>query len=378
MSEDKKKEYVVDESLGDDFRYTEELGENNVGPYRECALWIPKEEKPVSGLKFYPFEQRFGSVAVACEGIGDVATEEKFRKRGYITRVMTRALAGAAERVDASFLFGIGGLYGNFGFSSCMTDSDIDLWTKRAEDLIVPESLVRGTIEKEDLPDVIRLFNETHRFRPWTRVRTEVFEKRLEGGTWRPGPRTITIKEKGVLRGYALVRGYGYGWGKEPYKVVEAVADSPGTARALTSAFCSDAAARGLDTITVEEPYDSTIGRCLCHLGGKVSRGHSVDGGGMGLILNRSALITALEPELERRAGAVSVPGGAIDALGSGELVPDSKVLIKLLTGYWSWADAEFEDIAAPEGHEEILNAWFPGGGTRLLPVPYAHSCDGY
>jgi predicted acetyltransferase len=105
-------------------------------------------------MRFYPFEQRFGSVAVPVEGIGDVNTLPDHRKKGYVSKLMRRALAGMADRVDASFLFGISRLYQNFGFTSCLGGSWFTLWLKYAEALRCPDNIKPEPFSKEDLPAI--------------------------------------------------------------------------------------------------------------------------------------------------------------------------------------------------------------------------------
>jgi hypothetical protein len=39
-------------------------------------------------------------------------------------------------------------------------------------------------------------------------------------------------------------------------------------------------------------------------------------------------------------------------------------------------ADGRTFGADIPEQYERIIAAWFPGGGTPLLPQPYSHSLD--
>jgi hypothetical protein len=61
-----------------------------------------------------------------------------------------------------------------------------------------------------------------------------------------------------------------------------------------------------------------------------------------------------------------------------GELIPDNDVLLRLLVGYWSTADAQAAGLTIPSHIARLCAAWFPGGGTQALPHPYAHKLDRY
>jgi hypothetical protein len=68
----------------------------------------------------------------------------------------------------------------------------------------------------------------------------------------------------------------------------------------------------------------------------------------------------------------------AFEALRRGEAIPDSGVLLRLLVGHWSLADARALGHEIASQFERLFALWFPGGGTPNLPLPYAHVLDGY
>ena len=379
MKEEKTPQYVVDEQIEDSLRYTETIGDNERGGFRECALWVSGNDEHVSSMRYYPFEQRFGSVAVPVEGIGDVSTHPDHRKKGYVSKLMRRALAGTAERVDAAFLFGISRLYQNFGFTSCLGGSWFTLWLKSAEGSTCPDTLKAMPLTRDDLPAINELFNRAHHLRPWTRVRTETVALRLfQNQAWRPGPETVVWKEGAVVRAYVVLEGYGYGWGREQIKVSEAIADSPESASAVLALLRERGLERGVDTATINEPPDSVVGRSVRLLGGEYHQKYNADGGGMGLILNRASLIDGLKDEFARRIGGSGAVGDVCAALGSGELVPDSAGLMRLLIGFWSWEDAKHAGVKEPDRFAELMPSLFPGSGNQILPAAYAYGLDGY
>ena len=379
MSSKTEPQYIVDESLQDSLRYTEHLGEDDRGPKRVCSLWILDDPEPVSSMAFLAFNQRFGATAVPVEGIGDVATNLNYQRRGYITMLMQRALSGAASRVDALFLFGISGLYEKFGFANCLAGSKFSVWLKHTKSLKKLGDLQAHPLTKADLPEFLSFFNARNAERPWTRVRDDRAALKLFGGKpFRPGPEGILLKAGGTLHAYALVSGHNYGWGHEPIHVHEAFADSPETAEALLAVLRERGVERWEDTLSVETPVDSIVGRTVRRIGGRLQREYKADGGGMGLITNRASLVATLAGELRRRAGGTTSSAKALEKLASASLLPDNPTLLKLLVGFWSWNDAEFEGAAAPDAYTDMLRGWFPGGGTSRLEEPIAYGLDGY
>ena len=379
MTEEQKIHFVVDETIDRDIRYTESMGDNDNGTYRECALRTPDLEKPVSALKLYDFEQRFGGVAVQVEGVGDVSTDPEQRRKGYVSQLLRRTLEGAATRVDAMFLFGISGLYSKFGFVSCLGGSWFTLWLKGADRLAGGRMLSAENLRAEDLPAINAMFNAEHRERPWTRVRTDRVARRLNNSqSWRPSPETVVFRDGSIIRAYAVISGYGYGWGRESFNVIDSGADSPETAAALIADLRGRGIDRGVDTITVHAPPDSTIGRTVRLLGGEYHRNFNADGGGMGIILNRRALVETLEKELDRRCRATGLAPEVLTALASEEFVAEPGVLMRLLTGYWSWADALHAGEIERERYDDTMRQLFPGGGTPSLLEPFACGIDGY
>ena len=370
---------IVDEALEGNLRYTETLEANPQGPVRTCALHLTGADKPVSSMRVYGFEQRFGAVAVSVEGIGAVNTNPDYRRRGYASQLMRLVLKSASTRVDAMFLFGIRGFYGSFGFTPCLADSSFSLWLKNAAELFVPEDFETVAIAKDDIPRVVPLFNAHHRERPWTLVRDEGLTAGLaERGGNRPGAESFILRDQGRIRGYAIVEERRFGWLTQSFRVMEALADSCESARGVISVLRDLGLRCGVDTITIREPGDSVVGRTLRMLGAELRRSYRADGGAMGVILNRESLVDRLAPELQRRAGEAVMSPQAVEALAKGGVAPDSGNLLKLLLGYWSWDDAEHAGEVASDDLRPTMVACFPGGGTPRLLEAYSHDLDRY
>lgn len=129
------------------------------------------------------------------------------------------------------------------------------------------------------------------------------------------------------------------------------------------------------------EPLDSTVGRAAKEIGCSYQQAFSPTGWMMGMILDRPGLLRILEPELLRRLSDPTLRDGhdaAFAALVESEIIPDGGMLLRLLTGYWSWLDVLAMGGQVPEAYELMCRAWFPGGYTETVKVPYAHRLDRY
>ncbi len=86
--------------------------------------------------------QRFGAIAVASEGIGGVETLPQFRQRGYMSKVLSKALAGMAKRVAVAFVSdGIEDLYEKFGFVNCLAEAHLSVPVRNVERMACERNL---------------------------------------------------------------------------------------------------------------------------------------------------------------------------------------------------------------------------------------------
>jgi GNAT superfamily N-acetyltransferase len=385
--------FSVEESLAGGLRYTERISiESWRGPRRTCSLWAPGSPDPVSTLMIWNLRQRFGAAAVEAEGIGGVQTPAEHRRKGYGTRLLERAIAGSRERVFVMFLFGIQRLYPKLGFATCLADSTLSMQVRSAEAAEAPPGDELSSFSPDDLPALLRLFNEEHRIRPWTAVRGEDLLVRLTAShPWRPSPDVVVIRRCGSPCAYAVVTGTTYGHPLRKMNVLEAAAVDAGAARSLLAALARSCWEWRIGSFTIEEPADGTVGTQARFLGCEVRRIWVPDGEGMGLVLDRAKLLAALEGELARRERCaetgevlatldVAAEGAAartFEALVRGELISDDRWLIQLLLGFRSWYEAERAGIESPPEHRRTLQRWFPGV-SPYLPAGHAHQLDRY
>ncbi len=350
---------------------------------RHCRLHTAAGE-PVAELEAVSFRMRFGAVDVAAEGIGGVETRPAFRRRGHMGRLMRRALAGMAQRVDVAFVSdGIEGVYERFGFVGAVAEGHLVVPVRNVEGAVGDGSGaaapgVHGS-SAEDLPAMVRLFNAAHAQRPWTHVRHEGWKRLVPQTTWKPGSRTLVVRSGGATVGYAVLEGRAFGDPLGTLTVEELVAADADATRRLLLAVARLCWERRLGQFTVREPADGLTGRVARHMGCTYQQGFAASGGMMAAVLNRSSLVRSLEPELRRRAG-VREPDKAylqaFDALRTGGLLADDRVLIRLLLGHWSVEEAYVHGSVVADRYRDLCTAWFPGGGTPSLPTPYAHRLD--
>jgi ribosomal protein S18 acetylase RimI-like enzyme len=377
----------VEEDIEPGLKYTEDTGRTDLSlPVRDCSLWHVGVDEPISGLNVVSFRQRFGAVAVPAEGIGGVETRPLFRRRGYVRKLLTQAIAGITTRVPVVFVSdGIEDLYEKFGFVTCLAEADLSVPIRTVERLAgtsaLPSSQLMRSFAHDDLPAMVRLYNLAHTHRPWTHERHAQWNQLLIPQTWQPGSETIILERDGVVAGYAILTETRYGRGAPPVVVDELTARDTAAAEALLVEVAARCWHLRLSDFRVREPLDSAVGRAAQRLGCTYQQTFPASGGMMGAILDRQQLLRMLEPELRRRLPTDElhpVHTAAFDALCRSELVSDNRVLLRLLVGYWSATDACALGTMIPAQYQRVCEAWFPGGGSAYLPQPYAHRLDRY
>ena len=381
-------EYQVDEELEPGLRYTEEFSRTvrsfSMGDY---LLWKTEGKKYIGGLNVVFFQQRIGAVAVPSAGIGGVETVPTFRRQGYAHKLLTRALASIVQRVPVVYLAdAIVGLYERYGFITCLAESYLEIEIRSVERLAGSATAQIRGYTRADLPPatlaaMIDLYNEAHALRSWTHERPATWNRFYEPQLWKPGSEVLVTERDGRLAGYAALREQPFGRTPSPSIVDELTARDVEDAHALLAEIAARCWDLRLSAFRVREPLDSAVGRAARQVGCTVHQTYSPSGAMMGAILDRQRLLSLLEPELRRRtAGRDSGldQATAFAALRRGEVIPDNGVLLRLLVGHWSLADARAVGHAIPPQFERLFGLWFPGGGILHLPLPYAHVLDRY
>jgi GNAT superfamily N-acetyltransferase len=381
-------DYLYDLPIGRGLRYREvhaehvilkdpfmvEFWTGNPKRWIDCQLWLDELDDPVSYLSIVPYRMRFGECDIPVEGIGGVATLPTYRRKGYASILMQKAITRAAERVNVVFLNGINGFYNKLGFTTCWSKDTLKVSVKSARKLKVERSVNIREWRESDLEAAAALYNRLNSTRPCTAVREpKTYTGPRRPRDWHRGERGLVAESNGQMMGYAIFTNEMFGH-TLPFEVRELSALERPAAVTIIQAVAEIASSWGYGEMIVLEPIDSLAGSLLRDIGCEVQQRYDSDGGWMGRILNRKRFIRALAPELARRA-SVEDPS-AITALESGILVRDDGRLLRLLIGYWSWLDAKWAGEIAPMEFSGIINTWFPGGGNQILPRPFLHSVD--
>lgn len=376
---------IVAEELEPGIRYIEEQSRTDRGvPVRDCFLVADSKDEPISTLDLRAFEQRFGAVSIPMEGIGGVETQPMFRRHGWMSKLLARALTRAAERVNVA---GIGnaipGIYEKHGFMNCVVDRELlvdvasvaALGAPCASELRTPRALAES-----DIPGIIALYNEVHADRPWTHRRARNWNRFVPQKTWHPGSEAIVIEYAGRVAAYAIFIRPLYGHRKPELRVDEMAAHDRASASALISAIAGLSAQGHQGQFSVAEPLDCVVGRTLKDLGCTLRETHYSSGGMMARILHVKPLLQILEPELRRRCRGL-VPDShheaAFEALMAGTLGVGSETLLPLLVGHLSLADLKSRGLSVSR-FEDVLHLWFSGGASQRLPTAHAHRLDRY
>ncbi|ONH56349.1 GNAT family N-acetyltransferase [Frankia sp. CcI49] len=377
---------VIDIVLEAGLRYTETIEPGAGGrPVRFCRL-LADGETPVGELEAHSFRWRFGAVAVDAESIGGVEVQPPFRRRGHMGRLLRQALAGMSRRVDVAMVSdGIRGVYEKFGFTTCVAEGSLEIRVRdveRAADAAVAAAAADTAVRPggvrvrlgsaDDLPAMVGLYNAAHAHRPWTHERRADWNRLVPRTTWRPGSEIRVAEAAGEPVGYAILAGRSFGDGYFGLTVEEMAARDAEAARCLLADVARSAWELRVSDFRVREPLDGVVGRLARQLGCAYHQEFPPTGGMMAAILNRAELLATLEPELRRRDGGAAT-GTAMDELVGGELIPDNRLLVRLLLGYSCAAETTI-----PQRHRRTCAAWFPGGATPELPMPYAHVLDRY
>ena len=265
---------------------------------------------------------------------------------------------------------------------TCVADSELRVGLDNARRLGgAGDDTVRGGAAA-DLPAMRALYNRVHATRPWTVARGPAWDRVPREGEWQPGSEIHLVERDGMLQGYVVLRSGLFGWRSRRFELREIVARDTATAALLLAYALHRARQLDYDRITVHEPPDSAVAQVARNVGCEQVNRYSAAGGGMGRIVDRERFVDAIAAELARRARAAGVAepaaAPALAALRDGTLVPDDGDLLRLAVGYQRLDEvaAERQGVADPE--RAVAAAWFPGGGSAVLPVPFAHHLDHY
>ena len=127
-------------------------------------------ERPVTHWGIWGYLMRIGQAQVRVAGVGAVATDGEFRKRGLMEQTANRAIKACADAgYDLTLLFGIPDFYHKFGYVRAWPEQTYYVQTR-----FLPAEKVRGRMHKISLrqrPELAELYNHHHAGLTGTAVR---------------------------------------------------------------------------------------------------------------------------------------------------------------------------------------------------------------
>lgn len=248
-------------------------------------------DRLVGHFGVYDITQRVGRGTLRVAGIGAVACDAEFRKRGIVRAVATESVAGlAGAGYEVSLLYGIRNFYHRFGYVTGWPDYR---WTVATCDL--PAENTPDLDPIQDYVALADLANAWHDGVSGTAVRP----------TWRGNPRTGHT-------GYQWVDASGDCAGYIAYKKSDdtlMVTDAAGDPETVLAVCRDRAAALCAARVTfLAFPPDSPYVKALQKRPHTLTAIAEPDGGPMIRSVSLLSALRSLAPELEARLSAVGYP----------------------------------------------------------------------
>jgi predicted N-acetyltransferase YhbS len=255
--------------------------------------------KVVAHALVKPFTLRYGTVNLRVGGVSVLCTHPDYRRRGYATLVMRDALAYLAERgAHLALLNGIHHYYHRFGFSSVWPDYFFSVNSAEAAHLERPLRI--RPAKARDIGAMADLYDHHWGGRIAFSRSRELWEWRVKEEA-KPYMRVVD-NERGQVCGYIA--------GDSPiHEEIEVVADAPEAVMTLLADAGRLCANAGLEKIQWSLPPDDAIvffARQMLTVTLSARYPHS--GGWMARIINTSALVEMILPEIVAQAEMV-LPG---------------------------------------------------------------------
>jgi hypothetical protein len=133
-------------------------------PTGEREVILSLDGKKISRTVIIPMFMRIGEAVVRMDGIGGVETEEEFRNRGYMRRVMEACVDIMTSGDGAiSTLFGIEDFYPKFGYATAGPEYTVSLPLREdiSEIPPIPSGWIFRPLTPDEMPIVMRIYHET-------------------------------------------------------------------------------------------------------------------------------------------------------------------------------------------------------------------------
>jgi GNAT acetyltransferase-like protein len=331
-------------------------------PSGESEVILSHEGKRISRTVIIPMFMRIGDAVVRMDGIGGVETDEAFRNRGYMRKVMETCVEIMISGDGAiSTLFGIQDFYPKFGYATAGPEPTVALPLPENPSEIspIPSGWKFRPLIPGDMPAVMRIYHETTRRATgalrrheeadepdWVKsfARTSLPATKIGIRAWDKMRRVfspdtkdsckVLVDPAGEIVAYAW-EGMVENWWMfvrrdefpNSFHLAEAMAMSPMAADVLISACCSWAmeAKPGADRVDLAIPPEGYVASAAFYEGGIVLEVNVRRGDFMCRTLNPARLIEQMQPEFTARiqASRVNVCGDIIFRTDMGDVAMD-------------------------------------------------------
>jgi hypothetical protein len=324
----------------------------------ESEVILQLDGKKISRTVIIPMLMRIGEAVVRMDGIGGVETEEEYRNRGYMRRVMDTCVEIMKAGDGAiSTLFGIDDFYPKFGYVTAGPENTVRL--PLPEDTAQITSFPSGWSVRpftlEDLPTVMRLYHQNTKSASaalrrhdeedepeWvkqfasespqsTRIGTRAWNKLR--GVLSPESKDacrVLIDPAGEIAGYAwlgLIENWWMFVRREEFPnsfhFTEVFARDAKAADAIVVAcqLWAKEAGGSYDSVDLAIPPEGPVAMAAMYEGGTVLQVNIRRGDFMSRTLNTSRLIRQMQPEFSARirASGLNICGRLIFDTDEGE-----------------------------------------------------------
>lgn len=270
------------------------------------ALYLGDRE--ASRAFIVPFTLHYGVATLRMDGIGDVATPEDLRHRGYSRRVMEAAVQRMRDgTAPVTMLYGIQDFYPKYGYATLGAETVLQLEVGDAPEM--PTGWTARPVSEGDLGAIHAIYEAA------TATATAAVVRSRERGAWArlrgqvahgDDECRVVIDPAGAIGGYAW-RGSSFWWLKqwENYmpgglKLAEAFARDAAAADAILALCATWAGERQAPAIEFGIPDDGPLGLALKLRTAILARRSTRNGEFMGRVTGVEALLRAIRPELAR------------------------------------------------------------------------------
>lgn len=313
-------------------------------PTGESEVILSLDGKRISRTVIIPMFMRVGEAVVRMDGIGGVETDEAYRNRGYMRRVMDTCVEIMTSGDGAiSTLFGIDNFYPKFGYT--MAGPECTVGVPIPDDisdiLPIPVGWTFRPLTPEDLPAVMRIYHLAtktatgalrrheepdepewaHRF-----AKSSVRSTKIGVRAWNKMQRVFDPNSKDACK--VLVDAAGdivaYAWEAmlenwwmfvrrrdfpNSFHLAEVIATSTTAADVIVSAcqLWAKDAKPDADRVDIAIPPEGYVASAAFYEGGMVLQENVKNGDFMCRTLNTGQLVTQMQPEFAARLRSSSL-----------------------------------------------------------------------